>query len=84
MTPTYVFVHGHVVDIVRQVRAHGPVILVGHSLGGLAISGAGNEIPDLIDRLVYIAAICPVRPATRSPRTTHGIRVRSRAATAVS
>ena len=54
---------GHVVDIIRQVRAHGPVILVGHSLGGLAVSGAGNEIPDLIDRIVYIAAMCPVRPA---------------------
>jgi len=54
---------GHVVDTVRRARAHGPVILVGHSLGGLSISSAGNEIPDLIDRLVYIGAQCPVRPA---------------------
>lgn len=53
---------GHVVDIVRRARVHGPVILVGHSLGGLAISGAANEIPELIDRLVYVAAMCPVRP----------------------
>ncbi|TCO53620.1 pimeloyl-ACP methyl ester carboxylesterase [Actinocrispum wychmicini] len=55
---------GHVVDTIRRVREHGPVILVGHSLGGMAISGAGNEIPELIDRIVYIAAIVPVRPAT--------------------
>ncbi|MFI9389004.1 alpha/beta fold hydrolase [Kutzneria sp. NPDC052558] len=54
---------GHVVDTVKRVREHGPVILVGHSLGGLSISGAANEIPDLIDRIVYIAAQCPVRPA---------------------
>jgi pimeloyl-ACP methyl ester carboxylesterase len=50
----------HVVDIVRRASKQGPVILVGHSLGGLTISGAGNAIPDLIDRLVYIAAHCPV------------------------
>ncbi len=54
---------GHVVDAVRRAREHGPVILVGHSLGGLSISGAGNEIPDLIDHIVYVAAQCPVRPA---------------------
>lgn len=54
---------GHVVDTIRRVRKHGPVILVGHSLGGMSISGTGNEIPDLIDRIVYIAAMCPVRPA---------------------
>lgn len=54
---------GHLVGIVRRARVHGPVVLVGHSLGGLAVSGAGNEIPELIDRIVYIAAMCPVRPA---------------------
>lgn len=55
---------GHVVDVVRRVREHGPVILVGHSLGGLTITGVGNEIPGLLDRIVYIAAHCPVtKPA---------------------
>lgn len=53
-----------VVDVVRRVHEHGPVILVGHSLGGLAITGAGNEVPDLIDHIVYIAAHIPVtKPA---------------------
>nr|CEL22595.1 EstC [Kibdelosporangium sp. MJ126-NF4]CTQ89737.1 EstC [Kibdelosporangium sp. MJ126-NF4] len=54
---------GHVVDAVRRVREHGPVILVGHSLGGLTITGVANEIPDLLDRVVYIAAQCPVTMA---------------------
>jgi pimeloyl-ACP methyl ester carboxylesterase len=50
----------HVVDVVRRAREHGPVILAGHSLGGLTLTGVGNEIPDLLDRIVYIAAHCPV------------------------
>ncbi|WP_084430921.1 alpha/beta hydrolase [Kibdelosporangium aridum] len=53
----------HVVDAVRRVREHGPVILVGHSLGGLTVTGVANQIPDLLDRIVYIAAHCPVTMA---------------------
>jgi pimeloyl-ACP methyl ester carboxylesterase len=53
----------HVVDVIRRARAHGPVVLVGHSHGGLTITGIGNEIPDLLDRIVYIAAHCPVTKA---------------------
>lgn len=45
-----------VVDAVRRLAEHGPVVLVGASLGGTAISVAGNLIPDLVDRLVYISA----------------------------
>lgn len=50
----------HVVGIVRRAAEQGPVILVGHSRGGFTLTGVGNAIPDLIDRLVYIAAWCPV------------------------
>jgi pimeloyl-ACP methyl ester carboxylesterase len=50
----------HVVRIVRRAAEHGPVILVGHSRGGLTLTGAGNAIPDLIDRVVYISAWCCV------------------------
>jgi pimeloyl-ACP methyl ester carboxylesterase len=50
----------HVAGIVRQATEHGPVILVGHSRGGLTLTGVGNMIPDLIDRLVYISAWCCV------------------------
>ncbi|MEU6721819.1 alpha/beta hydrolase [Nonomuraea sp. NPDC046802] len=45
-----------VVDIVRRVAEHGPVVLVGASLGGTTISGVGNTVPELVDRLVYISA----------------------------
>ncbi|WP_229798374.1 alpha/beta hydrolase [Planomonospora parontospora] len=45
-----------VVDVVRRVAGYGPVVLVGASLGGTAVTGVGNTIPDLVDRLVYISA----------------------------
>jgi pimeloyl-ACP methyl ester carboxylesterase len=51
---------GHVVDTIRRVAEHGPVILVGHSRGGLAITGVGNAVPDLVDHIVYISAWCCV------------------------
>ncbi|MEV8366315.1 alpha/beta fold hydrolase [Streptomyces niveus] len=44
-----------VVDVVRRVAEHGPVVLVGASLGGTTITGVGNTVPDLVDRLVYIS-----------------------------
>ncbi|MBW4717109.1 alpha/beta hydrolase [Saccharothrix obliqua] len=50
----------HVLDVVRRAREHGPVVLVGHSRGGLAVTAAGNAEPDLLDRVVYVAAWCPV------------------------
>src|SRR5258708_13788352 len=43
----------------------GPVVLVGHSYGGVVISGAANGMPD-VKALVYIAAFCPGR--MRNPR----------------
>ncbi|MGA3525145.1 alpha/beta fold hydrolase [Melissospora conviva] len=48
----------HVLEVVKRVREHGPVILVGHSRGGLTLTGVGNAAPELIDRLVYISAWC--------------------------
>lgn len=45
-----------VVDTVRRLAGHGPVVLVGASLGGTAVSVAGNRVPELIDGLVYISA----------------------------
>lgn len=51
----------HVVNIVRSVAAYGPVILLGHSMGGATITRVGNEIPDHISRLVYLTAFCCVQ-----------------------
>ncbi|MGW0433407.1 alpha/beta hydrolase [Micromonospora sp. NPDC003197] len=50
----------HVLDVVKRVREHGPVILVGHSRGGFTVTGVGNAAPELVDRLVYISAWCCV------------------------
>ncbi|RBQ17405.1 alpha/beta hydrolase [Spongiactinospora rosea] len=46
------------VATVRRAAKHGPVILVGGSMGGATITKAANEVPDLIDRLVYDSAFC--------------------------
>lgn len=48
----------HVVDNLRQVAEHGPVVLVGTSAGGMALNVAGNAAPELVDRLVYVSAWC--------------------------
>ncbi|RAB11714.1 alpha/beta hydrolase, partial [Burkholderia multivorans] len=37
----------------------GKVILVGHSMGGLAITAAAERAPDKIAKLVYLAAFMP-------------------------
>ncbi|MGK5672340.1 alpha/beta hydrolase [Micromonospora sp. URMC 106] len=51
----------HVVGVVRRVAAHGPVMLVGQSMGGATITRAANEVPHLVSRLVYLSAFCCVR-----------------------
>ena len=50
----------HVAGVVRRAAEHGPVVLVGHSRGGLTLTGVGNAVPDLVDRIVYISAWCCV------------------------
>ncbi|GAA4539055.1 alpha/beta hydrolase [Amycolatopsis samaneae] len=52
------------VEVVRRAAAHGPVVLVGASIGGAAISLVANRVPELIDLLVYDTALCCVDLAT--------------------
>lgn len=49
-----------VTDVLRRARAHGPVVLVGTSRGGLTLTAVGNNAPELVDRLVYVSAWCCV------------------------
>jgi len=53
-----------IVDEVRRLAEHGKVTLVGHSFGGLAITRAAEEVPELIERIVYLTAYVPVSVAT--------------------
>jgi len=46
-----------VIDLVNQESE--PVVLVGHSRGGMQISSAAEAIPDRILRLVYLTAFVP-------------------------
>ncbi len=47
----------HVAD--RVEAAGGPVVLVGHSMGGMSITGAAELVPDRIAALVYVTAFLP-------------------------
>jgi pimeloyl-ACP methyl ester carboxylesterase len=51
----------HVTDIVNVIRYENlhDVVLVGHSYGGMVISGVVDRIPDRIRRLVYVDAVVP-------------------------
>jgi len=53
----------HVVDTLRRLDGRGPVVLVGNSLGGLTISAVANAAPELLDRVVYLSALCLSDPA---------------------
>jgi pimeloyl-ACP methyl ester carboxylesterase len=49
--------------IVDRLQELGRTTLVGHSFGGLAITAAAEEVPDLVDRLVYVSAYVPSETA---------------------
>ena len=48
-----------VVARVREMARHGKVTLIGHSMGGLAITAAAEAVPELIERVVYLTAYVP-------------------------
>ncbi|KMO96096.1 alpha/beta fold hydrolase [Streptomyces roseus] len=50
----------HLISTLERAKQNGPVILVSHSRGGITATAAANIRPDLIDRIVYVSAWCPV------------------------
>lgn len=50
-----------VTGVVRRAARNGPVVLVGHSLGGVSVSRVGDAVPHLLDHICYMAAFCPSR-----------------------
>lgn len=51
------------VDVVRTVAGFGPVVVYGGSMGGATLNRVGNEVPELVDHIVYDSAFCPVELA---------------------
>ena len=49
-----------VLEVVRAAHRHGPVVLVGHSRGGLTITACANADPEVVDHIVYVSAWCCV------------------------
>ncbi len=49
-----------IVADLRRLAPQGPVVLVAHSVGGLAATMAAEAAPELVAHLVYVAAHCPV------------------------
>ncbi|CAM5699821.1 alpha/beta fold hydrolase [Streptomyces griseorubiginosus] len=50
----------HLIGILERGKRNGPVVLVSHSRGGMTATVAANQRPDLINRIVYVSAWCPV------------------------
>ncbi|NUT52230.1 MAG: alpha/beta hydrolase [Saccharothrix sp.] len=50
----------HVLDVVRRAGELGPVVLVGHSRGGMTVTAVANAAPELLHRVVYVSAWCCV------------------------
>ena len=51
----------HVLDVVNVLEAedlHG-VVLIGHSYGGMPITGAAERVPERLARLIYLDAFVP-------------------------
>lgn len=47
-----------VADIVDHVKDHGPIVLVGHSLGGSVVTGVANRNPENLIGTTYVSAFC--------------------------
>ncbi|AJE84477.1 esterase [Streptomyces albus] len=52
-----------VIDILERAKRNGPTVLVAHSRGGVTATAVANARPELIDRIVYVSAWCPVELA---------------------
>jgi pimeloyl-ACP methyl ester carboxylesterase len=46
-------------EVVRALSTERKVIVVGHSMGGIVVTQLGERMPDRIERLVYLTALCP-------------------------
>ncbi len=59
-----------VIDVLKAPRPGPRPILVGHSMGGTMLTQVGEQAPELIGRLVYLSAYCPLRLKSSSAYAT--------------
>jgi pimeloyl-ACP methyl ester carboxylesterase len=71
----------HIADVENLIRYENlhDVVLVGHSYGGMVITGVADRVPDRIRRLVYVDAFLPdsgesVVTIVRSPQSQRFVR----------
>ena len=74
----------HVEDVVTAIRAEecDRAVLVGHSYGGLAVTGAADRLGTEVGRLVYVDAIVPLPGDTWSSSNPPEVQAARRAAIA--
>ena len=49
-----------VIEVLERAKRSGPTVLVAHSRGGITTTAVANARPELIDRIAYVSAWCPV------------------------
>ncbi|TFV79254.1 alpha/beta hydrolase [Blastococcus sp. CT_GayMR19] len=74
----------HVEDVVTAMRAEecSRAVLVGHSYGGLVITGAADRLGDEVGRLVYVDGVVPLPGEAWSTRNPPEVQAARRAAVA--
>jgi pimeloyl-ACP methyl ester carboxylesterase len=67
----------HINEVVQALRGHDtPAVLVGHSYGGMAITGAADKEPSRVKAIVYVDAYVPDNGASVWSLTTPNYRER--------
>ena len=74
----------HVEDVVTAMRAEecSRAVLVGHSYGGMVITGAADRLGDEVGRLVYVDGVVPLPGEAWSTRNPPEVQAERRAAIA--
>jgi pimeloyl-ACP methyl ester carboxylesterase len=63
----------HITDVVNEIRFEDlhDVVLVGHSYGGMVITGVVQQVPDRIAKVIYLDAFLPLDGESGVQEITH-------------